>query len=225
MLEEAIGNCLGRSAGRTQVNRAGAFTLIELLVVIGIIAILAAILLPSLNSAKQKALAIQCGENLRQMGRAGFMYSEDNEDQLPFAWYDDDDPTSNNFYALLMPYLYGGEFDGFDDFELSVYSCPSRRNEPLTGANPVRISYGMNGFNSVKFPDRQTRRLAEAQARDSTATVMIADIAYSYNHPPLLTLAASQTGYKHSRRANMLFYDGHVSAHSLSQTNGLVLNF
>ena len=61
------------------------FTLIELLIVIAMIAILAGMLLPALNQARQRAKGISCTSNLHQLGKVILMYAMDNKDWIPPA--------------------------------------------------------------------------------------------------------------------------------------------
>jgi prepilin-type N-terminal cleavage/methylation domain-containing protein/prepilin-type processing-associated H-X9-DG protein len=141
-----------------------AFTLIELLVVIAIIAILAAMLLPALSKAKEKAQAIACVNNLRQCGIANQLYVGDSEDRLPYAHLPGlANSDSNSWMVLLTPYLKQGNFSSGtstenSDFAKAVYTCATRQKEalntdpqlnPPTGPSPWKISYGMNSATAI----------------------------------------------------------------------------
>lgn len=86
------------TSGGVRRHAAGAFTLIELLVVIAIIAILAAMLLPVLNAAKQRSQVTLCLDNLRQLGLAFHMYASDNDDEVVYSNWG----TINNWQGWLF---------------------------------------------------------------------------------------------------------------------------
>ena len=105
-----------------------AFTLIELLVVIAIIAILAAMLLPALSAAKQKAWTITCTSNLKQIGLGMRMYADDNAEYFPesggsIAWNAIDAGTQKPGW---MQQIYSNVGN------TNVYHCPSNKLLPPT---------------------------------------------------------------------------------------------
>ncbi len=130
-------------------GRSRGFTLIELLVVIAIIAILAAILFPVFAQAREKARAISCVSNLKQIGLANNMYIQDYDETFPSGWGDGPEAGITIWRICLEPYIqkYGGQVENgqasYDDSKMGpsgVYSCPDRPGGP--GYGPV--SYGYN---------------------------------------------------------------------------------
>jgi prepilin-type N-terminal cleavage/methylation domain-containing protein/prepilin-type processing-associated H-X9-DG protein len=134
-----------------------AFTLIELLVVIAIVALLAGILLPSLNGARQTARKVYCATNLRSLGQGLYNYAGDFDDLFPAAYLFNCDnyfpaPGITHFSALLQRNAYVPE---------KAFHCPSfaRGGLPPTDTTADNLEPGQSN-NETAYLDRQAIRCA-----------------------------------------------------------------
>ncbi len=130
-------------------KQSNGFTLIELLVVIAIIAILASLLLPALSSAKSKAQATYCKNNLRQIGIALLGYTQDNEGAYPLYRQlpNPSEPLGSRWYKQIFPHFPNVWSNG-------VFRCPTYKGFTVEyGSSSVgSYAYSEGTFNQIGDP-------------------------------------------------------------------------
>lgn len=207
-----------------------AFTLIELLIVVAIIALLIAVLLPSLNRARQQARSTVCLSNLKGIGTAVYLYAGDHKDRLPGVGLghggSGTDVQGSWFTTLLKPYA-----------DPMIGRCPSDESDhfeiPVDPNNPDtirRVSYASNYYTAGMIGQRRPIDRLSAFPRPTT-TIYLCELveqgAYAsadHVHPEQWfsnpsVLAAQQVAIKrHGKTANYLMMDGHAQPYTFEMT-------
>ena len=192
------------------------FTLIELLVVIAIIAILASMLLPALNKAREKAKTIKCASNLKQISLGLTNYTDAYEGEVPRCYNE----GGEQVWWVKLDKMITGQTHTRSEKMSKVFICPANNLDPGITSYEYRLrdwSYGINmrvsGGLSGGGLENNIKNLKIA----SRFIVILDSEVYSTGtcaravRPTGDNVSYGKVSPRHNNGANVLFFDGHVT--------------